>query len=196
MGNFLTGCALASEPFRFSISICASFYLLTSKISRSLLSLPIIILELAMTLKDLISRNEGESSRSRVDARKNERPPPENPLAPKARTSNESTESGSKPASFTPMQLGPSSAHSSRSSGSINCSNSTVSSDAVRDVKAEILANWLHTKQEERVWTFGDAGEGVFMKKSKGSYSCAPFALQSDGTGLYEAVTELNVRVS
>ncbi|CAN9155240.1 unnamed protein product [Alternaria alternata] len=147
-----------------------------------------------MALKDLISRNEGESSRSRDDARKTERPPPENPLAPKTRTSNESTESGSKPASFTPMQLGPSSAHSSRSSGSINCSNSTVSSDAVRDVKAEILANWLHTKQEERVWTFGDAGEGVFMKKSKGSYSCAPFALQSDGTGLYEAVTELNVR--
>ncbi|CAN9431580.1 unnamed protein product [Alternaria alternata] len=147
-----------------------------------------------MALKDLISRNEGESSRSRDDARKNARPPPENPLAPKTRTSNESTESGSKPASFTPMQLGPSSAHSSHSSGSINCSNSTVSSDAVRDVKAEILANWLHTKQEERVWTFGDAGEGVFMKKSKGSYSCAPFALQSDGTGLYEAVTELNVR--
>ncbi|KAH6870447.1 glycosyl transferase family group 2-domain-containing protein, partial [Alternaria rosae] len=65
---------------------------------------------------------------------------------------------------------------------------------AARDVKAEILANWLHTKQEERVWTFGAAGEGCFMKKSKGSYSCIPNALQTDGTGLYEAVTELNVR--
>ena len=120
---------------------------------------------------------------------KRDEPPPQNPLAPKPKSGDES------PASFTPMQLGPSSAHSSGSSGSINDSNSTTSSDAVRDVKAEILANWLHTKQEERVWTFGAAGEGVFMKKSKGSYSCAPYALQTDGTGLYEAVTELNVRV-
>jgi hypothetical protein len=143
-----------------------------------------------MALKDLLPRAGGESSR------KHEGPPPENPLAPKTRTSDESAGSGTKPASFMPMQLGPSSAYSSGSSGSINCSASTVSSDAVRDVKAEILANWLHTKQEERVWTFGEAGEGVFMKKSKGSYSCAPYALQHDGTGLYQAVTELNVRVN
>lgn len=149
-----------------------------------------------MGLQDILFRKEGEGSRPRDDTGKHEGLPPENPLTPKTRTSNESTGSGSKPASFTPMQLGPSSAHSSGSSGSINCSNSTVSSDAVRDVKAGILANWLHNKQEERVWTFGDTGEGVFMKKSKGSYSCAPYALQSDGTGLYEAVTELNVRVS
>jgi hypothetical protein len=114
---------------------------------------------------------------------------PQNPLAPKPRESDDS------PASFTPMQLGPSSAHSSGTDSSIADSHSTEA-DQIRDMKAEVLANWLHNKQEERVWTFGAAGEGVFMKKARGSYSCAPLAIRTDGTGLYEAVTELNVRVS
>jgi hypothetical protein len=66
----------------------------------------------------------------------------------------------------------------------------------VREIKAEMLVNWLHTKQEERIWTFGSSGEGVFMKKSKGHYACAPPGIENDGTGLYNSVTELNARVS
>lgn len=142
-----------------------------------------------MGLTDRLFGKEIGVSRPHDGTRGSEEPSPQNPLAPKPRAGDES------PASFTPMQLAPASAHSGVS-GSIHGSDSTVHTDAARDVKAEILANWLHTKQEERVWTFGAAGEGCFMKKSKGSYSCIPNALQTDGTGLYEAVTELNVRVS
>ena len=131
----------------------------------------------------------------------NEEPPPLNPLAPnpKASPSNASAGSRSRPASFTPLQLGGINSSSSSSiadSDPTHDSSASSGTDPVRDVKAEILANWLHTKQEERVWTFGGAGEGVFMKKTKGSYACAPHGVQNDGTGLYQAVTELNVRVS
>lgn len=136
-----------------------------------------------------IFRKGDNVSRPHNDTPGSEELPPQNPLAPTPRAGDES------PASFTPMQLGPASQHSG-GAPSIHGSDSTVRTDALVDVKAELLANWLHTKQEERVWTFGSAGEGVFMKKSRGRYSCAPDALRTDGTGLIEAVTELNVRVS
>lgn len=129
----------------------------------------------------------------------NEEPPPLNPLAPRAKInpSNDSIASGTRPACFTPLQLGGIHSPSSISIADSDRSHDTVFSgqDIIRDLKAEILANWLHTKQEERVWTFGASGEGVFMKRAKGSYACAPQGVQNDGTGLYQAVVELNVRV-
>jgi hypothetical protein len=131
---------------------------------------------------------------------KNEDPPPVNPLAPRHKVSPSTASVGSgAPANFKPLQLGGSSSpssHSSNSSEARDSSSISNGSDAIRDIKAEILANWLHTKQEERIWTFGSPGEGVFMKKSKGNYACAPFEVFNDGTGLYHAVTELNARVS
>jgi hypothetical protein len=139
-------------------------------------------------------------SRAEHATEDSEEPPPLNPLAPKPKVnpSSASVTSRSRPASFTPLQLGGINSPSSSSiADSEPTHDSTVSgTDAVRDVKAEILSNWLHTKQEERVWTFGGPGEGVFMKRAKGSYACAPQGVQNDGTGLYQAVTELNVRVS
>jgi hypothetical protein len=63
------------------------------------------------------------------------------------------------------------------------------------DVKCEVMAQWLHSKQEEKIWTSGEPGEGVLVKKSKGNYAFSPPDLQEDGTGLYEAVLALNVRV-
>lgn len=64
------------------------------------------------------------------------------------------------------------------------------------DVKCEVMAQWLHSKQEEKIWTSGEPGEGVLVKKSKGSYAFSPPELFEDGSGLYQAVTALNVRVS
>jgi hypothetical protein len=124
---------------------------------------------------------------------------PENPLAPRPTVAPSNASAGSgAPASFTPLQLRGSVTPSAHSAGSSVSRHSTSDngSDSVRDIKAEILANWLHTKQEERIWTFGSPGEGVFMKKSKGNYACAPFEVYNDGTGLHHAVTELNVRAS
>lgn len=64
------------------------------------------------------------------------------------------------------------------------------------DVKCEVMAQWLHSKQEEKVWTSGEPGEGVLVKKQKGSYAYCPSELIEDGNGLYEAVAALNIRVS
>ncbi|KAF1837671.1 hypothetical protein BDW02DRAFT_107269 [Decorospora gaudefroyi] len=146
-----------------------------------------------MGLSNIFSKKEGSGLGSKSE--KSE-PKPLNPLAPKPKVNPSDASVGSgAPASFTPLQLRGSRTPSSNSShtGEPNRS-STTGSDAIRDIKAEILANWLHTKQEERVWTFGAPGEGVFMKKSKGSYACAPYEVLNDGTSLYRSVTELNVR--
>ncbi|XP_014557272.1 hypothetical protein COCVIDRAFT_26122 [Bipolaris victoriae FI3] len=138
------------------------------------------------------------SSRAEHAADDSEEPPPLKPLARKHKVNPSSASVGSRsqPASFIPLQLGGTNSPSSSSvADSEPTRDSTISgTDAVRDLKAEILSNWLHTKQEERVWTFGGPGEGVFMKRAKGSYACAPHGVQNDGTGLYQAVTELNVR--
>ena len=72
----------------------------------------------------------------------------------------------------------------------------STGSDTIQDIKCEILANWLHTKQEEKVWTTSSAGEGVFVKKSKGNYACAPYESIGDGSNMYQSITTLNVRVS
>jgi hypothetical protein len=57
------------------------------------------------------------------------------------------------------------------------------------------MAQWLHSKQEEKIWTSGEPGEGVLVKKSKGNYAFSPPELFEDGSGLYQAVLALNVRV-
>ncbi|KAF1931311.1 uncharacterized protein M421DRAFT_99174 [Didymella exigua CBS 183.55] len=57
------------------------------------------------------------------------------------------------------------------------------------------MAQWLHSKQEEKIWTSGAPGEGVLVKKQKGSYAYSPVDLIEDGSGLYEAVNQLNARI-
>ncbi|KAF1962441.1 hypothetical protein CC80DRAFT_487902 [Byssothecium circinans] len=66
----------------------------------------------------------------------------------------------------------------------------------VRDIKSEVMVNWLHSKQEERIWTSGQEGEGVFLKKSKGNFVCCPADLESDPSGVYRAISLLNARVA
>ncbi|KAL6705005.1 hypothetical protein ACN47E_007408 [Coniothyrium glycines] len=71
---------------------------------------------------------------------------------------------------------------------------SSAGSDTIRDVKCDILANWLHTKQEEKCWSMNNPGEGIMVKKSKGNYACVPQELMNDGTRLYPSIVEMNVR--
>ncbi|KAF1941018.1 hypothetical protein EJ02DRAFT_493414 [Clathrospora elynae] len=73
--------------------------------------------------------------------------------------------------------------------------NNNAGSDAARDIKCDILANWLSAKQEEKVWSTGQPGEAVFVKKSKGNYSVAPREVIKDGTSLYSCVSQLNARI-
>jgi len=121
-------------------------------------------------------------------------PPPLNPLAPPG---DAATGTETRPASFTPMQLGNSSASASDAPSSADTTGdgSDSGETEIRTIKAQLMAHWLQTKQEERVWTTKESGEGAFMKLSKGKYACAPDHVENDGSGLYQAITKLNVRV-
>ncbi|CAI6342568.1 unnamed protein product [Periconia digitata] len=65
-----------------------------------------------------------------------------------------------------------------------------------KDLKSEVLVNWLHLQQEERLWTTGGPNEGVFLKKSKGSFVCCPAQLQPESSALYQALGQLGARVA
>jgi hypothetical protein len=78
---------------------------------------------------------------------------------------------------------------------SFDSGSRSTQSEAVRDIKCDVLANWLHSRAEEKMWTAGTAGEGVFVKKTKGSYAHCPADLTDDGTGLFPAIVALNVQV-
>lgn len=67
--------------------------------------------------------------------------------------------------------------------------------DALRDIKCEVMVNWLHSKQEERIWSTGEPGEGVVLKKAKGQYVCCPTELKDDQSLFFQMVGLLNVRV-
>ncbi|KAF2672597.1 hypothetical protein BT63DRAFT_431276 [Microthyrium microscopicum] len=61
------------------------------------------------------------------------------------------------------------------------------------------MANWLHSKQEEKRWTTSAPGEGVVLKRRRGVYTCAPNELAFDdgeGGGFAAAVAVLNVKVA
>ncbi|KAF2005987.1 hypothetical protein P154DRAFT_606305 [Amniculicola lignicola CBS 123094] len=68
--------------------------------------------------------------------------------------------------------------------------------DAINDIKCEVMVNWLHSKQEERIWTTGEPGEGVVLKRSKGRYVCCPYDLQYDCSNFFKMITKLNIRVA
>ncbi len=67
--------------------------------------------------------------------------------------------------------------------------------DEIADIKADVMVNWLYQQQMERLWTTGDRGEGVLLKKKRAEYTCCPQELQQDYAGLFDAVVKLNVRV-
>lgn len=88
------------------------------------------------------------------------------------------------------------SAHRSLSVGAPSDSDSrSTASAAIRHIKCEVLSNWLHAKCEEKMWTSGRPGEGVFVKKAKGEYAQCPPSRSTDSSNLHRAVVALNVRV-
>lgn len=63
------------------------------------------------------------------------------------------------------------------------------------DVKVAMTANFLHGKQEQKIWTSGAKGEGVFLKRGKGTYITCPETLKVDGSKTHDAIQQLNVQV-
>lgn len=67
--------------------------------------------------------------------------------------------------------------------------------EEVNDIKCDVMVNWLHSQQEEKLWTSGEYEEGVVLKKSRGAYACSPPDLAEERFGFFKAVETLNVRV-
>ncbi|KAH7093552.1 glycosyl transferase family group 2-domain-containing protein [Paraphoma chrysanthemicola] len=64
-----------------------------------------------------------------------------------------------------------------------------------RDVKCEVLASWLHTKAEERMWTESGRWDGAFVKKTKGDYAVCPDRLAYRELKLYQGIVALNAPI-
>ncbi|MCJ1373764.1 hypothetical protein MMC20_004993 [Loxospora ochrophaea] len=71
--------------------------------------------------------------------------------------------------------------------------NSTM--DDINEIKADVMANWLHQQQMELMWTSGGISEGVVLKKGRDAYSACPTELSSNRGDFYDAVAKLNVKV-
>lgn len=68
--------------------------------------------------------------------------------------------------------------------------------DQLSEIKCDVMVNWLHSQQEEKLWCAGEYEEGVVLKKARGSYACCPAELAEEPNGFLKAVEQLNVRVS
>lgn len=66
----------------------------------------------------------------------------------------------------------------------------------LNDIKCDVMVNWLHSQQEEKLWCAGEYEEGVVLKKARGQYACCPAELAEEPSGFLKAVELLNVRVS
>jgi hypothetical protein len=64
------------------------------------------------------------------------------------------------------------------------------------ELKTDVMCNWLHQQQAEKMWSNNGRGEGVMLKKARDDYICCPKDLQAERDGLFDAVKKLNVKVS
>jgi len=63
-------------------------------------------------------------------------------------------------------------------------------------LKADMMCSWLHQQQIEKGLVLRIAlTKVVMLKKARDDYMCCPKQLQTEGNGLLEAVSKLNVKV-
>jgi hypothetical protein len=67
--------------------------------------------------------------------------------------------------------------------------------EEVLDIKSDVMVNFLHQQQMERLWTSHMPSEGVVLKKSRGNYTCSPDILRREIGGLFDQVVTMNVKV-
>jgi hypothetical protein len=67
--------------------------------------------------------------------------------------------------------------------------------EEVLDIKSDVMVNWLHQQQMEKLWTSDMPSEGVVLKKTRGNYTCSPGILHREVGGLFDQVVAMNVRV-
>lgn len=66
--------------------------------------------------------------------------------------------------------------------------------DELKDLKCDMMVNWLYQQQMELLWTAGGHDEGIVLKKSRGQYTCCPSDIDQEPSGFFKAIQTLNVR--
>jgi hypothetical protein len=66
--------------------------------------------------------------------------------------------------------------------------------ESILDIKADVMVNWLHQRQQEKVWTSGTPGEGIVLKKARDNFTCAPENLKIQ-SNFFDSVVAMNVKV-
>lgn len=67
---------------------------------------------------------------------------------------------------------------------------------SIVDLKTDMMVQWLHNESLRRGYTAGMGDwEGVVLKKTKGVYTCYPPHLMQIEGGLFDMVSQMNVRV-
>jgi hypothetical protein len=66
----------------------------------------------------------------------------------------------------------------------------------ILDMKADVMVNWLHQQQIEKLWSTSLPGEGVVLKKGRDSFTCCPPSLRYQQDSLFDYIAAMNVRVS
>ncbi len=69
-------------------------------------------------------------------------------------------------------------------------------SGSILDIRADMMVNWLHQQQMERLWSASLPGEGVVLKMARDSFACSPSSLRNEQNGFYDNVVTMNIRVS
>jgi hypothetical protein len=86
----------------------------------------------------------------------------------------------------------------SRRNSGVNTRASSVFACSTEDfptMRAYVVGDWLSGEQKLRMWSSGALGEGVFVKRSRGTYVACPKELEDVQGDIFDAVTKLNVPV-
>ncbi|KAE9378208.1 hypothetical protein N431DRAFT_329529 [Stipitochalara longipes BDJ] len=65
---------------------------------------------------------------------------------------------------------------------------------SILDIKTDLMVNWLHQQQMERLLSSGAPSDGVILKKARASFACSPPHLRKEANGFYDNVVAMNVR--
>jgi hypothetical protein len=65
----------------------------------------------------------------------------------------------------------------------------------IRNMKTEVMAEWLYKQQRLKLWATSGPEEGVILKRSRGEYTCCPEDLRHVRGGLFEQIAAMNVAV-